>query len=72
MQRILIIGDGPTLSDAISSQLQACSIEITEGNAEALQLFRQRPFELVVTNPQSSVKGRPRINQRIRTDSFRY
>ena len=56
MQRILIIGDDPTLSDAISTQLHPYSIESAEGNAEALQLLRQRSFELVLTNPQSSVK----------------
>jgi anti-sigma regulatory factor (Ser/Thr protein kinase)/CheY-like chemotaxis protein len=55
MKRILIIGDDPTLSVTMSSQLDPCSIEITEGNAEALQRLRQRAFELVVTNPQSSV-----------------
>jgi len=56
MQRILIIGDDPTLSVTMSQQLQTCTTEIAEGNADALQRFRQRAFELVLTNPQSSVK----------------
>ena len=55
MRRILIIGDDPTVN-VISSQLQTCSIEIADGNAEALQRLRQRAIELVLTNPQSSVQ----------------
>ena len=56
MQRILIIGDDSAVSATMSPQIQACSIEIAEGNAEALQRLRQRAFELVLTNPQTSVK----------------
>ena len=56
MQRILIIGADPTVGVSLSQQLQACSIEIAEGNANALQLLRQRAFELVLTDPHSSVK----------------
>ena len=56
MQRILIIGDDPTLSELLSQQLQNSSVEIAEGNAEALQRLRQRAFELVLTNPKSSVQ----------------
>ena len=56
MQRILIIGDDPTLSETIAAQLHAYSIEIEEGNAQALQLLRRRACELVLTNPLSSVK----------------
>ncbi len=56
MQRILIIGDDPTLSETIAAQLHACSIEIAEGNAQALQLLRRRACELVLTNPLSPVK----------------
>jgi anti-sigma regulatory factor (Ser/Thr protein kinase)/CheY-like chemotaxis protein len=55
MQRILIIGDDSTVS-AMSSEIEACSIEIAEGNAEALQRLRERAFELVLTDPQTSVK----------------
>ena len=56
MHRILIIGDDPTLDLTMSPQLQACAIEIAEGSAEALQRVHQRAFELVVTDPQSSIK----------------
>ena len=56
MQRILIIGDASAVSATMSPQIQACSIEIADGNAEALQRLRQRAFELVLTNPQTSVK----------------
>ena len=56
MQRILIIGADSILGIKMSPQLQACSIEIAEGNAEALQRLRQSAFELVLTNPQSSIK----------------
>ena len=56
MQRILIIGEDPAVGASVSPQLQACSIEIADGNAEALERLRQRAFELVLTNPQSSVK----------------
>lgn len=56
MQRILIIGADSTLGIKMSPQLQACAIEIAEGNAEALQRLRQSAFELVLTNPQSSIK----------------
>ena len=56
MQRVLIIGADPTLGIKMSPQLQAWSIEIAEGNAEAIQHLRQSGFELVLTNPQSSVK----------------
>ena len=40
----------------MSQQLQTSSVEIAEGNAEALQRLRSRAFELVLTNPQSSVQ----------------
>lgn len=56
MHRILVIGDDPALGRTMSPQLQACAVEIAEGSAEALQLVHQRAFELVVTDPQSSIK----------------
>jgi anti-sigma regulatory factor (Ser/Thr protein kinase)/CheY-like chemotaxis protein len=56
MQRILIIGDDPVFSEGLSQQFQTSSVEIAEGNAEALQRLRLRAFELVLTNPQSSVQ----------------
>ena len=56
MERILIIGEDPAVGVRMSPQLQSCSIEIADGNAEALQRLRQRAFELVLTNPQSSVQ----------------
>jgi anti-sigma regulatory factor (Ser/Thr protein kinase)/CheY-like chemotaxis protein len=56
MQRVLIIGEDPAVGVRMSLQLQACLIEIADGNAEALQRLRQRAFELVLTNPQSSVR----------------
>jgi anti-sigma regulatory factor (Ser/Thr protein kinase)/CheY-like chemotaxis protein len=56
MQRILIICDDPTVSVSMSPELQACSIEIADGDAEALQRLRQRAFELVLTDPKSSVQ----------------
>ena len=57
MQRVLIIGDDPAVNRvAQSSQLQAYAVEIAEGDADALQLLRQRAFEVVLTNPQSSVR----------------
>ena len=56
MQRILIIGEDPAVGVSISPQLQACSIEIADGDAEALQRLRQRAFELVLTDPKSSVQ----------------
>jgi anti-sigma regulatory factor (Ser/Thr protein kinase) len=40
----------------MSPQFQACSIEIADGDAEALQRLRQRAFELVLTDPKSSVQ----------------
>ena len=55
MQRILIIGEDPIVNVRLLPQLQNCSIEIADGNAEALQRLRQRAFELVLTNPESSV-----------------
>ncbi len=56
MQRILIIGEDPAVGVSISPQLQACSIEIADGDAEALQRLRQQAFELVLTDPKSSVQ----------------
>ena len=56
MQRILIIGEEPAAGVRMSHQLQACSTEIADGDAEALQLLRQRAFELVLTDPKSSVQ----------------
>ena len=56
MQRILIIGEDPAVGVSMSPQLQACSIEIADGDAEALQRLRQRSFELVLTDPKSSVQ----------------
>jgi len=56
MQRILIIGEDPTVSVRTSPQLQACSIEVVDGDAEALLRLRQRAFDLVLTDPKSSVQ----------------
>ena len=56
MQRILIIGEEPAVGVTMSPQLQACSIEIADGDADALQLLRQRAFELVLTDQKSSVQ----------------
>jgi anti-sigma regulatory factor (Ser/Thr protein kinase)/ActR/RegA family two-component response regulator len=55
MQRILIIGEDPAVGVRMSPRLQACSIEIADGDVEALQRLRQRAFELVLTDPKSSV-----------------
>src|SRR4030095_9594715 len=56
MQRILVIGEDPALGEGMSQLLQNSSVEIAHGNAEALQCLRQRAFDLVLTNPQSSVQ----------------
>ena len=56
MQRILIIGEDPTVSVMTSPQLQACSIETADGNAEALLRLRRHAFDLVLTDPKSSVQ----------------
>ncbi len=56
MQRILIIGEDPTVSAMTSPQLQACSFEIADGNAEALLRLRRHAFDLVLTDPKSSVQ----------------
>lgn len=57
MQRILIIGDDRAVIGVRTSQhLQAYAVEIAEGDADALQRVRQRAFDLVLTNPQSTVK----------------
>src|SRR5215471_16523170 len=56
MQNILFIGENPTVSVRTSPQLQACSIETADGDAEAMLRLRQRAFELVLTDPKSSVQ----------------
>src|SRR5215813_2517582 len=56
MQKILFIGEDPTVSLRTSPQLQACSIETAGGGAEALLRLRQRAFELVLTDPKSSIQ----------------
>ena len=56
MQRILIIGQDPTVSVGISPQLRACSVETADGDAEALLRLRQRAFDLVLTDPKSSIR----------------
>jgi anti-sigma regulatory factor (Ser/Thr protein kinase)/CheY-like chemotaxis protein len=56
MQRILIIGDHPAVNSVrLSPHLQAYAVEVAEGDADALQRLRQRAFEVVLTNPQSTV-----------------
>ena len=35
--------------------LQECAIELAEGDADALQLLRRRDFDVVLTNPNTSV-----------------
>ena len=57
MQRILIIGnDQEVASVRTSPRLQTYAVEVADGDADALQHIRQRAFDLVVTNPQSTVK----------------
>src|SRR5215813_3280103 len=56
MQKILFIGQDPTVSVGISPQLQACSVETADGDAEALLRLRQRAFDLVLTDPKSSIR----------------
>jgi len=57
MQRILIIGDDPAVSGVRSSpHLQPYSLEIAEGDADALQRLRQRAFDVVLTNPTSTIR----------------
>ena len=57
MQRILIIGEDPDVNSvAESSKLQAFPVEIAAGDADALQRLRHRSFDVVLTNPQSSIR----------------
>ena len=58
MQRILIIRDDPTAVLGLEESLRIphCSIEVAEGDADALQLLRLSAFEVVLTSPRSTVK----------------
>jgi anti-sigma regulatory factor (Ser/Thr protein kinase)/ActR/RegA family two-component response regulator len=57
MKRILIIGDDPAVSGLrLSPHLEAYTIEIADGDADAMQQLRQRAFEVVLTDPQSTIK----------------
>src|SRR5436190_16154926 len=56
MQRVLIIAGESALTEICESpQLQPYPLVIAEGNADALQKLRQRAFDVVLTNPQSTV-----------------
>jgi len=57
MQRVLIIG-GREAATTLGTfpHLQTCSVEIAVGNVDALQRLRQRAFEVVLTDPLSSVQ----------------
>ena len=58
MQRILIIGEESTGPTGIyeSLQLPNCSVELAEGDADALHRLRLSAFEVVLTSPRSSIK----------------
>jgi DNA-binding NarL/FixJ family response regulator len=57
MQRVLIIGDDRTVTGVRTSQhLQSYVVDVAEGDADALQRVRERAFDLVLTNPQSTIK----------------
>jgi anti-sigma regulatory factor (Ser/Thr protein kinase)/CheY-like chemotaxis protein len=56
MSRILTIGEDATVTNVVTSQhLQSCTVEVADGDADALQRLRQRAFDVVLTNPQSTV-----------------
>jgi len=57
MQRVLFIGGESALTGIRQSpELQPYLLEIAEGNADALQQLRHRAFDVVLTNPESTVK----------------
>jgi len=58
MQRILIIRDDPTAAPGIQESLQLphCSIEVAEGDADALQRLRLSAFDVALTSPRSTIK----------------
>ncbi len=58
MQRILIIRDHPTAVPGIQESLQLphCSIEVAEGDADALQRLRLSSFDVALTSPRSTIK----------------
>jgi DNA-binding NarL/FixJ family response regulator len=58
MQRILVIGDDPIARGNLPQALQAgpYSIEVAEGDAEALHLLRSRAFDVLLTSPKSTVR----------------
>ncbi len=58
MQRILIIRDDPAavLGLEQSLQLRSCSVEVAEGDADALQHLRLKAFDVVLTSPRSTIK----------------
>ena len=56
MQRILIIRDDSTAAPGIQESLQIphCSIEVAEGDADALRRLRLSAFEVALTSPRST------------------
>lgn len=58
MQRILIIRDDPVAAPGLQESLQLphCSIEVAEGDADALQRLRLSSFDVALTSPRSSIK----------------
>lgn len=57
-QRVLVIEVTPGESSWLTENLalQNCDVEVASGEAEALQLLRQRSFEVVLTSPQTLPK----------------
>jgi anti-sigma regulatory factor (Ser/Thr protein kinase) len=52
-----MIGDDPELSACLrDAAFRDCEIETAPGAADALQRLRQRSFDVVVTNPQTSME----------------
>src|SRR6185503_4702605 len=58
MQRILIIRDDSVTAQGLQESLQRpnCSIEVAEGDADALQLLRLSSFDVALTSPMSPIK----------------
>ncbi len=58
MQRIMIIRDDPTAEQGIqeSLELRPNSIEVAEGDADALQRLRFSTFDVILTSPKSTIR----------------
>ena len=57
MQRVLIIGHEAATNDISKSpHLHTFTVEIADGDADALQHLRHRSFDVVLTHPLSTVK----------------